>query len=164
VYLHNLHLTNSLTAHVEGGVVTFEGCQFTGSSTVDERALGSGLSQRRALNVHHGGIVHIARSRFFNLGGGAIAVTAGTVVIDESTFCDNRADKGGALLLFNGVVRLTGILFRKNRAQTSGGALYVDGGVVELARETRFIDNKAPQGASLCVAAARTRAPAAIAS
>jgi predicted outer membrane repeat protein len=153
VHLHDLHFSKGLALNVEGGHVMIKGCNCSGRPTDTgvplHRRLGEATFLRRALTVNHG-TVYISGTTFSNLEGGAIEITGGTVDIDQATLHDNSGDKGGALLITEGLVRLTGVLFRRNHAQTSGGALHVDGGVVELARETHFADNKTPQGASLC--------------
>ena len=53
-----------------------------------------------------------------------------------------------------GTAHVARTVFRRNRAEVSGGALQVDGGGVELSSETRFVQNKAPRGASLCATSA----------
>lgn len=150
VSLRSLNLAG-LAIRVEGSDLAVEGCNFTGKSA----GLPGASLEPRALTVVSG-TVRIVDVTFFHFGGGAIAVIAGILDVDAATLHDNSAETGGALLVTGGWAHLKRVVFRDNMARISGGALQIDDGVVELAKETRFVDNRAPQGASLYANAVRT--------
>ena len=128
--------------HLSGSDVTIEESLFVGVLTSAHPLLG------RAITVESGSC-RVSRCVFSGFSAGAIAVTSGLLVVDESELHDNRAEQGGALLIEGGNVRLIATLISRNAAQLTGGGLHVDGGTVELLHGTHFVDNKAPGGASL---------------
>ena len=152
VHLQDLALGATFAIDVLGGELRIDKVVFHGdpsTSTRDGRRLGEMFTPRRALIVD-GGQVHIVRTTFSNLQAGAIAVTAGTVQLQQALFLDNLAEQGGALLVSGGVSHVAETEFQSNRAIVSGGAIHVSSGVVELSRLTRLVQNYAPKGASLC--------------
>eukprot|EP00966_Prymnesium_polylepis_P334207 7389602-Prymnesium_polylepis.1 len=140
-----------LAIRVEGGDLAVEDCNFTGKSA----GLQGTSPEPRALTIVRG-TVRILDATFSHFDGGAIAVMAGRLDVDAATLHDNSAATGGALLVTGGWALLKRVVFRNNMGKTSGGALQVDDGVVELAQQTRFVTNWAPQGASLYASSVRT--------
>ncbi|MFA5793037.1 MAG: hypothetical protein WC897_04175 [Candidatus Gracilibacteria bacterium] len=55
--------------------------------------------------------------------------------LEDVTFRDGRADRGGGLSVYNSAVSLSKVHFIENRAKLSGGGLHVEHGVVGMKEE-----------------------------
>ena len=74
--------------------------------------------------------------------GGAIYALFSDVVIENSTFTDNRADtEGGAVAAYNAGLTVTGSSFSGNRAE-DGGAIYSQSANSTTISGSSFIDNR----------------------
>jgi len=88
--------------------------------------------------------------------GGAISANhfpdaARSLTILRSRFVQNRATRGGAIMLEGTRLRGSAVSFKANTASDAGGAIYASYSFVQLGR-TLFVDNEAPTGASLRMA------------
>ena len=172
VHLTGLTFVDGLAIRVDGSELTMENCVFDGSRTGQvgpdggeqliprRRMLASSPPPAsppsspprppdRALNVH-GGYVHMLRSVFAQLEGGAIVVTErGALALDSCELRGNRADDGGAALIVGGSASFALSVFESNAASREGGALAVRAGAVILGDGTLFERNRAPTGRSI---------------
>ncbi|MBB5206607.1 right-handed parallel beta-helix repeat-containing protein [Chiayiivirga flava] len=130
-------IANYDTLLVRGGV--FENNTFSGAGIVPDGAV----------LTNEGGTATIEDAVFAGNGqtpaaslGGAILVSAGTVVVRRTDFADNRAFDGGAIFVDPaGELRVAGSRFIGNDA-TYGGAIESQTGVVAIAG-SRFVENTA---------------------
>ena len=104
----------------------------------------------RALRVV-GGEVQVRNSRISGHVGGALAVTAGAVTLDNVNISDCSAEEGGGLAVYGGSVRLTRGVLKLNAASSRGGGMYVEGGHVALGKQTLFYQNTAPAGKGVSI-------------
>jgi predicted outer membrane repeat protein len=81
--------------------------------------------------------------------GGAVAVSAGNLMVADSVFRSNRAvGNGGAVHVEGGQASFDACSFTSNTAGGQGGALHVSGGVVSLGRGSLLQGNSAINGGS----------------
>ena len=94
-------------------------------------------------------------SNFSYAGGGAISICSSTARVTDCTFQGNRADRGGAIFVYNGRLELEDVRFSGPGFDALGEAIYARNSSI-LARRTRFEDLRlqplqAPQGQSAVV-------------
>ena len=74
--------------------------------------------------------------------GGAVYVTGGEFMIDNSHFYNNRADVGGIVYSLQGNLSVTNTYFIDGTAIHNGGAIYTDSGNLNITN-SHFINNSA---------------------
>ena len=137
VELHGLALNGQVVIESSSTVDIID-CRF-GSARARRRLQAS--TSARALMIL-GGSVTISDAVFEGLPGGAIEVSGGDVSVHTTSFKENQAGRGGALLVTGGgKVRMHNSTFTGNEAE-EGGALFIKSGEARVSNST-FTDNKA---------------------
>jgi hypothetical protein len=78
-------------------------------------------------------------------GGGGVAISAGTLIVENSTFSSNNAGGGSAIYNFGGTVEIAGSTFEGNSTASEGGAIANSGGTMSITNST-FSGNSAYTG------------------
>ena len=138
---------------VEGGRLQMFNCTVRVASTEGRRASeGSGSNsssdnstEGRSLLIA-GGEARLTEVLMRDNADGAIAISDGTLRVDNCSLISNAAARGAAMLVIGGVVTMTESYLFDNQASESGGALYVEAGDVTIGNRTFFERNVAPGG------------------
>jgi hypothetical protein len=139
---------------IEGGTVEvpveIAGCRFRSSSARPGRRRLAARTTMRALLVSDGH-VSISDTFFEDLLDGAIEVSGGALAVHASVFARNEAERGSvALLITGGQVVVNNSTFKDNRATdaTDGGAIRVSGtnASLELGNKTMITGSKGNGG------------------
>ena len=140
--LHLVQITLGDALLVDGGQLHMESCTVSG---VD-----SGI---RALHVLFGGVVAVDSRFENNEEAGAVAVEDGTLKLEGCELHANHdkkeEGKGGAVHVTGGAVVIENTRFSDNTATRSGGTLQVDGGTVQLANKTELVYTHAEGAAAI---------------
>ena len=83
--------------------------------------------------------------------GGALYVWLSYITLTENSFQSNSASIGGAVIVLNGTLKLTGNVFQSNRATYCGGALFIEYGMGSLKNNTFQNNNTSQYGGAVCV-------------
>ena len=85
-------------------------------------------------------------------GGGAVMLYGSTcnVSITNCTFQNNKANKGGAVRLYDGsAFSISDCTFQNNSATNDGGAIYISLGYLVIIHKSTFVNNNAVRGAAV---------------
>jgi CSLREA domain-containing protein len=136
-------------ASIEGGLVSVSASTFSGS---DSGAIGGGIGAKK------GGLLTVRGSTFngnvATSDGGALGLEANDLTVSESTFRDNDATYGGAILVDGSTATaaesITSSSFYANNAtSTGGGAVYDEQGNLSLTSSTFSANTAAKYGGAL---------------
>jgi predicted outer membrane repeat protein len=133
---------------VLGSSVHMENCSFVDNNV---SAVVVGRHGKRPGKHVHATIRSCAFEQNSHSGNGGAIRAYWRVVVDNSSFVNNRAINGGAMFVgSNALVRVHGTLFDSNVAEVQGGAIFIDRAArISLGKQTMLLRNQAPEGRSV---------------
>lgn len=142
---------SSLIYVKNGGKLLLENCSFSNNTAVNK----GNASYAECIRIDNGANVEVVSCSFegngnaFNMSNAAAIGNDGVCRISSSTFKENKAQRGGAILNdYNGILEIEDSTFTGNANDNDegyyakrGGAIFIQGGTVQI-KNSEFTDNK----------------------
>lgn len=149
VQLDNVTVSNNYAKDQGGGVYVEDELILSSSTVENNRALNSGggvyLERNTKATIEKSSFTRNVVEIDNGSGGGVIINNAFSFTAKDTTFRENSAAFGGAILSFSATPSITNSTFSANSASKSGGAIYMnetDSGVLSI-NSTTFANNTA---------------------